>query len=56
MQTVSISPVCTPQASLRMKFSKTGHWISRESIRIWGCERAAARSHPQIRGFTNGNS
>jgi hypothetical protein len=26
--------------------------ISRGSIRIWGCERVDARSHPQIRGFT----
>jgi hypothetical protein len=26
--------------------------ISRGSIRIWGCKRAVARLHPQIRGFT----
>jgi soluble P-type ATPase len=25
--------------------------ISRESVRIWGCMRAYARIHPQIRGF-----
>jgi hypothetical protein len=34
MQTGWICPICVSHGSLRMKFSKTGHWISRETTAI----------------------